>query len=65
VRAHKLSQIDELQSTCGITGLNNLGNTCFMNSALQCTSNTPALTEYFLHNMDKLINRFAYYRMYA
>ncbi|MDP2435274.1 MAG: hypothetical protein Q8P67_05990, partial [archaeon] len=32
----------------GAVGLNNLGNTCFMNSALQCLSNTPELTDYFL-----------------
>jgi hypothetical protein len=32
----------------GCTGLNNLGNTCFMNSALQCLSNAVPLTEYFL-----------------
>lgn len=31
----------------GLCGLSNLGNTCFMNSALQCLSNTPRLNTYF------------------
>ncbi|VDM56299.1 unnamed protein product [Angiostrongylus costaricensis] len=34
----------------GACGLQNLGNTCFMASALQCLSNVPELTEYFLSN---------------
>jgi ubiquitin carboxyl-terminal hydrolase 4/11/15 len=44
----KIKQFLRDDSTAGLCGGSNLGNTCFMNSSIACLSNCTELTYYFL-----------------
>jgi len=54
----KIFSINDLYKSPTLIGLNNIGATCFMNSTLQCLSQTKELTNYFINkkNKEKIIN---------
>ena len=47
----QLNQVNFPSSSRGVVGLDNLGNTCFFNSTIQCLSHTQPLKDYFLNNL--------------
>ena len=53
-RSSKLYPVRYFPRNSGLIGLQNLGNTCYMNAALQALSNCPQLTTYMLEHFEQI-----------
>lgn len=52
-KEYKLKLQKSVYMKKGLTGLENLGNTCYVNSIIQCLSNTLKITDYIISNEYK------------
>lgn len=53
---HGMPGVSTRGSSGGLTGLLNLGNTCYMNSAIQCLIHTLEFVSYFRNDYHQDIN---------
>ena len=49
LRKHNLNTIEEKLKKNPISGLNNLGNTCYSNTVVQCLIRTPYFGQYLMN----------------
>lgn len=47
------SKVPKNKEQIGINGIANLGNTCYLNAAVQCLLRIQPLTDYFLNQLHK------------
>ena len=53
IKAEEIKNFLKPTSNHGLTGLKNLGNTSYLNSIIQCLSNTPELMYYYISDLYK------------